>query len=166
MDAAHPNAARRSHPWTGRSGGLLQDFLSSAEPGARRLSGIRVDGRLVAYSFDLLAPGYVATYYASYSAEVAHCGVGTYLENLVRVRAAESGTACFDLLRGLQPYKHRVATQQHLSCRLQIMPPGVLRTRHGWLVASLIGWRQMARRSPQLLRTGRRLTDLRHRLRS
>ncbi|WP_146220488.1 GNAT family N-acetyltransferase [Geodermatophilus normandii] len=160
VDAGHPQAKRRTHPWRGPSGALLRDFLSAAPSSSRWLSGVRVDGRLVAYQLDLVAPSTVATYYASYHADVAPFGVGTYLESQSRVRAAKAGAAQIDFLRGMQPYKLRAANVQHTSYRVQLVPGGVIRGSHGRAVGAALAWRQIVRRHRRLVNGVRRVLRL------
>lgn len=156
VDEGHPSGERRTRPWQGRSGELLRSFLLEAPHQSRWLTGVRLDGRLVAYSLDLVAPTSVATYFSSYHQDVADCGVGTYLESLSRIRAAESGASQIDFLRGLQPYKRRAATTEHVSYRLQVGGAPGRWSVQDRVVALLLGWRQELRKHERLVAVGRR----------
>lgn len=157
VDEAHPRGERRTQPWRGRSGDLLLSFLMTAPPQSRWLAGVRLDGRLVAYTFDLVSPVSVATYYASYHRDVATCGVGTYLESLSRVRAALWGARQIDFLRGLQAYKRRAATVEHISYRVQVGLAAPRWTPRIRLLALLLAWRQELRKHERLAALGRLL---------
>jgi CelD/BcsL family acetyltransferase involved in cellulose biosynthesis len=160
VDAGHPSAGQRTHPWVGPSGRLLRDFLYAAPPESRWLAGVRLDGRLVAYSLDLVAPTSVATYFASYHVDVAHCGVGTFLESQTRIRAAEWGAGQLDFLRGLQPYKKRAATVEHTSYRVQILPGQLTGRLLGRAIGVLLAWRQELRKHTRLVAAARRIAGL------
>lgn len=147
VDAAHPNADRRNQPWTGSTGDLLALFLRTADPASRWLTGVRLDGRLVAYSFQLVTDRVVATYLCSYRREVAGAGVGTLLLHDVRRRAYAHGAEVLDLLRGLEGYKFRLATSTHVSRRVVVLPD----TRLRWTaLGAALTWRQDLR--PHVLR--------------
>jgi CelD/BcsL family acetyltransferase involved in cellulose biosynthesis len=147
VDAAHPNADERNQPWTGTTGRLLAHHLRTAPPASRWLTGVRVDGRLVAYTLNLVAGNAVATYLCSYRREIADAGAGTLLLHEVRRRAFAHGAAALDLLRGLEPYKFRLATSTHVSHRLVVLPDGGTR----WtLLGAALTWRQDLR--PVVLR--------------
>ncbi len=147
VDAAHPNADHRNQPWTGTTGDLLALFLRTADPASRWLTGVRLDGRLVAYSFQLVTDRVVATYLCSYRREVAEVGVGTLLLHDVRRRAYAHGAGVLDLLRGLEPYKFRLATSTHVSRRIVVLPDARLR----WTaLGAALTWRQDLR--PHVLR--------------
>ncbi|GAB3463639.1 GNAT family N-acetyltransferase [Kineococcus endophyticus] len=152
VDAAHPNADHRNQPWTGATGDLLALFLRTADPASRWLTGVRLDGRLVAYSFELVTDRVVATYLCSYRREVAEVGVGTLLLHDVRRRAYAHGAVVLDLLRGLEPYKFRLATSTHVSRRIVVLPDGRLR----WTaLGAALTWRQDLRPHVQRVRAWR-----------
>ncbi|WP_205705865.1 GNAT family N-acetyltransferase, partial [Kineococcus indalonis] len=124
VDAAHPRAARRRQPWRGDSGRTLAQFLRTAPRGVAQLSGLRVDGRLVAYAFCLAGPRALHGYVQSYRAEVAAAGPGTLLLLRVRRRALLSGYGELDLLRGEEAYKRRFERTTRHTARLTLAPAG------------------------------------------
>ncbi|WP_432509819.1 GNAT family N-acetyltransferase [Kineococcus sp. SYSU DK001] len=140
VDAAHPHAGDRNRPWTGTRGRFLTEFLRAAPPGGRWLTGVRVDGRLVAYSVELVAGSTVGTYLCSYRAEVAEAAVGTMLLHDARRRAHAQGAVVVDMLRGLEGYKHLIATSTHVSRRVLVLPHRALLP-----LAPVLAWRQELR---------------------
>ncbi|WP_432484810.1 GNAT family N-acetyltransferase [Kineococcus esterisolvens] len=125
VDAAHPRAARRHQPWRGASGRTLAQFLRTAPRGVAQLSGLRVDGRLVAYAFCLAGPRALHGYVQSYRAAVAAAGPGTLLLLRVRRRALLSGYAELDLMRGDEAYKRRFERTTRHTERLTLAPTGL-----------------------------------------
>ncbi|WP_432535369.1 GNAT family N-acetyltransferase [Kineococcus arenarius] len=125
VDAAHPRAARRRQPWCGPSGRTLTQFLRTAPRGVAQLSGLRVDGRLVAYAFCLAGPRALHGYVQSYRADVAATGPGTLLLLRVRRRALLSGYAELDLMRGEEAYKRRLERTTRHTARLVLAPAGL-----------------------------------------
>ncbi|WP_432491532.1 GNAT family N-acetyltransferase [Kineococcus gypseus] len=125
VDAAHPRAARRRQPWRGAPGRTLAQFLRTAPRGLVQLSGLRVDGRLVAYALCLAGPRALHGYVQAYRADVAATGPGTLLLLRVRRRALLSGYAELDLMRGEEGYKRRLGPTARHTARLTLAPAGL-----------------------------------------
>lgn len=132
VDDAHPHAGRRRRPWRGASGRTLTEVLWTAPPGVVQLSGLRVDGELVAYAFCLAGPTALHGYVQSYRARYASAGPGSLLLLRIRRRAILSGYGELDLLRGDEAYKRRLEPVTRQTVRLLLAPanrdllPGVL----------------------------------------
>lgn len=139
VDAAHPRADHRDQPWTGRTGEFLTEFLRAAPVDSRWLNGVRVDGRLVAYSLELVTGPVVGMYLCSYRSEIADTATGTMLLHDVRRRAHAHGAVVMDMLRGLETYKFRLSTSTHVSHRIVVAPAGFT---PGRLLGRALTWRQ------------------------
>ncbi|MEZ0490901.1 GNAT family N-acetyltransferase [Kineococcus sp. TBRC 1896] len=124
VDDAHPNADRRRRPWRGASGRTLTEVLWTSPPGTVQLSGLRVDGELVAYAFCLAGPVALHGYVQSYRARYAPTGPGTLLLLRLCRRAVLTGYRELDLLRGDEAYKRRFRPVPHRTVRLVLTPPG------------------------------------------
>jgi CelD/BcsL family acetyltransferase involved in cellulose biosynthesis len=122
VDDAHPHAARRRRPWRGASGRTLTEVLWTAPPGTVQLSGLRVDGELIAYAFCLAGPKALHGYVQSYRSRYAATGPGSLLLLRIRRRAILSGYAELDLLRGDEAYKRRLEPVSRQTVRLQLAP--------------------------------------------
>ncbi|WP_432564569.1 GNAT family N-acetyltransferase [Kineococcus sp. SYSU DK003] len=122
VDDAHPHAARRRRPWRGASGRTLSEVLWTTPPGGVQLSGLRVDGELVAYTFCLAGPTALHGYVQSYRRRYAATGPGTLLLLRLRRRAILSGYRELDLLRGDEAYKRRLEPLARQTVRLQLAP--------------------------------------------
>ncbi|NAZ74869.1 GNAT family N-acetyltransferase [Kineococcus sp. T13] len=122
VDAAHPRAGTRRHPWRGASGRTLTEVLRTAPAGVVQLSGLRVDGELVAYALCLAGPRALHGYVQSYRARYAATGPGTLLLLRVRRRALLSGYRELDLLRGEEDYKRRLERTTRHTVRLVLTP--------------------------------------------
>ena len=132
VDRAHPHAELRRQPWAGESGRLLAQVLSTAPRAVVQLTGIRVDGLLVAYTLCFAGPRALHGYLQSYRAAFAAYGPGALLLLRVRRRAVGSGYRELDLLRGEEDYKRRLTTRTRRTVRLVLAPaaqglvPGVV----------------------------------------
>ncbi|MEZ0164635.1 GNAT family N-acetyltransferase [Kineococcus sp. LSe6-4] len=124
VDDAHPHADRRRRPWRGASGRTLTEVLWTSPPGTVQLSGVRVDGELVAYAFCLAGPRALHGYVQSYRARYAPTGPGTLLLLRLCRRAVLSGYRELDLLRGDEVYKRRLRPTPRRTVRLVLTPPG------------------------------------------
>ncbi|WP_432543636.1 GNAT family N-acetyltransferase [Kineococcus sp. SYSU DK002] len=124
VDDAHPHAGRRRRPWRGASGRTLTEVLWTSPPGTVQLSGLRVDGELVAYAFCLAGPRALHGYVQSYRARYAATGPGTLLLLRLRRRAIVSGYRELDLLRGDEAYKQRLEPVARQTVRLVLAPTG------------------------------------------
>ncbi|WP_432515203.1 GNAT family N-acetyltransferase [Kineococcus sp. SYSU DK001] len=124
VDDAHPHADRRRRPWRGASGRTLTEVLWTSPPGTVQLSGLRVDGELVAYAFCLAGPRALHGYVQSYRARYAGTGPGTLLLLRLRRRAIVSGYRELDLLRGDEAYKKRLEPVARHTVRLVLTPAG------------------------------------------
>jgi len=122
VDDAHPHAARRRRPWRGASGRTLTEVLWTAPEGTVQLSGLRVDGELVAYAFCMAGPNALHGYVQSYRSRYAATGPGSLLLLRLRRRAIVSGFAELDLLRGDEAYKRRLEPVSRRTLRLQLAP--------------------------------------------
>ncbi|NIZ91323.1 GNAT family N-acetyltransferase [Kineococcus rubinsiae] len=122
VDRAHPHAELRRQPWAGESGRLLEQVLSTAPRAVVQLTGIRVDGVLVAYTLCFAGPRALHGYLQSYRAEHAAYGPGALLLLRVRRRAIASGYRELDLLRGEEDYKRRLTTRTRRTVRLVLAP--------------------------------------------
>ena len=132
VDAAHPRAAARRQPWRGASGRTLTEVLRTAPRGVVQLSGLRLDGELVAYALCLAGPTALHGYVQSYRARYAATGPGSLLLLRVRRRALLAGYRELDLLRGEEDYKRRLERTTRHTVRLLATPaatgllPGLL----------------------------------------
>lgn len=124
VDDAHPHAERRRRPWRGASGRTLTEVLWTSPPGTVQLSGLRVDGELVAYSFCLAGPVALHGYVQSYRSRYASTGPGTLLLLRLCRRAVLTGYRELDLLRGDEAYKRRLRPVAHQTVRLVLTPSG------------------------------------------
>ncbi|MBB2900208.1 CelD/BcsL family acetyltransferase involved in cellulose biosynthesis [Kineococcus radiotolerans] len=122
VDDAHPRAAHRRRPWRGASGRTLTEVLRTTPPGVVQLSGLRLDGELVAYAFCLAGPTALHGYVQSYRARYAATGPGTLLLLRIRRRALVSGYRELDLLRGDEAYKRRLDPTTRHTVRLLLAP--------------------------------------------
>nr|WP_246315885.1 GNAT family N-acetyltransferase [Kineococcus aurantiacus] len=124
VDDAHPHATHRRRPWRGASGRTLTEVLWSAPAGTVQLSGLRVDGELVAYALCLAGPRALHGYVQSYRARYSSTGPGTLLLLRLRRRAVVSGYRELDLLRGDEAYKKRLEPVARRTVRLVLFPTG------------------------------------------
>jgi CelD/BcsL family acetyltransferase involved in cellulose biosynthesis len=122
VDDAHPRAAHRRRPWRGASGRTLTEVLRTTPVGVVQLSGLRLDGELVAYAFCLAGPKALHGYVQSYRARYAATGPGTLLLLRIRRRALVSGYRELDLLRGDEAYKRRLEPTTRHTVRLLLAP--------------------------------------------
>ena len=122
VDDAHPRAAHRRRPWRGASGRTLTEVLRTTPAGVVQLSGLRLDGELVAYAFCLAGPKALHGYVQSYRARYAATGPGTLLLLRIRRRALVSGYRELDLLRGDEAYKKRLEPTTRHTVRLLLAP--------------------------------------------
>ncbi|WP_158257107.1 GNAT family N-acetyltransferase [Kineococcus xinjiangensis] len=116
VDDEHPHAERRHRPWRGASGALLAQVCATAPREQVWLSGLRVDGELVAYNLGFAGERVVHGYLQSYRARYAASGPGSLLLLHLRRRSIASDRLELDMLRGEEDYKRRLA-------------PGTVRTR-------------------------------------
>ena len=124
VDAAHPRAVVRRQPWTGASGRTLAEVLRRTPRGIVQLSGLRLDGELVAYAFCLAGPTALHGYVQSYRARAAASGPGALLLLRIRRRALLAGYRELDLLRGEEAYKRRFERTTRRTVRLLLAPAG------------------------------------------
>jgi CelD/BcsL family acetyltransferase involved in cellulose biosynthesis len=124
VDDAHPHAEHRRRPWRGASGRTLTEVLWTAPAGTVQLSGLRVDGELIAYAFCLAGPVALHGYVQSYRGRFAPTGPGTLLLLRLCRRAVLSGYRELDLLRGDEAYKRRLRPVPHTTVRLVLTPSG------------------------------------------
>ncbi|WP_380161337.1 GNAT family N-acetyltransferase [Kineococcus sp. R86509] len=122
VDDAHPRAAYRRRPWRGASGRTLTEVLRTTPAGVVQLSGLRLDGELVAYAFCLAGPKALHGYVQSYRARYAATGPGSLLLLRIRRRALLSGYRELDLLRGDEAYKRRLEPTTRHTVRLLLAP--------------------------------------------
>ncbi|MGI4895288.1 MAG: GNAT family N-acetyltransferase [Janthinobacterium lividum] len=122
VDTSHPRSTLRRQPWRGASGRTLTEVLRSAPRGVVQLSGLRLDGELVAYAFCLAGPRALHGYVQSYRARYAATGPGSLLLLRIRRRALLAGYGELDLLRGEEDFKRKLERTTRYTVRLLLAP--------------------------------------------
>jgi CelD/BcsL family acetyltransferase involved in cellulose biosynthesis len=107
----------------------VQGFHAQAAPslmalGALRLYALRLDGRIVAALYGLMAKERFHHYIAGFDPDLRELGLGTLVIGHALREAAREGAREFDFLRGREAYKYRWGAQDRPSYGRRLRPSG------------------------------------------
>jgi CelD/BcsL family acetyltransferase involved in cellulose biosynthesis len=95
-------------------------FAGLAAAGILRLFVVRLNGEPIAATCGFLHDRHYYHFIAGYDPRRSHLSLGSFAVHVALRTAVSEGAACFDFLRGKEPYKYRWGARDHQTYRRRI----------------------------------------------